>query len=194
MNSKLIKMENESGYLELIIGPMFAGKSTELMRVINMYKILNKNILIINHSLNSRYECDNSVIVTHDQKKIKNCHVCNELSSITDTFINDFDVVIIEELQFFNDAFENVIRYVDKLKKHVIVASLDGDFNREPFGDVLKLIPHCDNIKKLKALCKKCNNGNEALFSKRIVNNGDKTLIGAGECYEAVCRFHYFND
>ena len=76
-------------------------------------------------------------------------------------------------------------------KKHVICAGLDGDFNRQPFGDVLRLIPHCDDIIKLKALCKRCGNGTPALFSKRIVNNSKTTLVGSNDCYEAVCRMHY---
>ena len=66
---------------------------------------------------------------------------------------------------------------VDNFKKHVICAGLDGDFNRQPLGDVLRLIPHCDDIVKLKALCKKCGDGTPALFSKRIVNNDKTTLV-----------------
>lgn len=188
MNSK---MDLESGYLELIIGPMFAGKSTELLRIINMYKILGKKILIINHNINKRYDQPNSTIITHDKSKIDDCLAVTSLNEISDEFINMHDVIIIEELQFFKDAYLNIIKMVDLYKKHVICAGLDGDFNRQPFGDVLKLIPHCDNIKKLKALCKRCGNGTCALFSKRIVKEQSKTLVGSEEIYEAVCRKHY---
>ena len=184
-------MDSNTGYLKLIIGPMFAGKSTELLRIINMYKILNKKILIINHNINKRYDQPNSSIVTHDQNKIDNCLAVNSLNELSDEFIQLHDVIIVEELQFFEDAYENIVKFVDIFKKHVICAGLDGDFNRQPFGDVLRLIPHCDDIIKLKALCKRCGNGTSALFSKRIVNNNKTTLVGSNDCYEAVCRIHY---
>lgn len=187
----ITKMDSKIGYLKLIIGPMFAGKSTELLRIINMYKILNKKILIINHNINKRYDQPNSSIVTHDQSKIDNCLAISSLNEISNEFIELHDVIIIEELQFFDDAYLNIIKMVDQFKKHVICAGLDGDFNRQPFGDVLRLIPHCDDIVKLKALCKKCGNGTPALFSKRIVNNDKKTLVGSNNCYEAVCRMHF---
>jgi len=186
-------MDEEVGYLELIIGPMFAGKSTELIRVIDKYKILNKKILIINHNINKRYGESNSTIMTHDKKKVENCLAVNLLSEVSDEIINEHDVIAIEELQFFKDAFDNVTKMVDIFNKHVICAGLDGDFNREPFGDVLRLIPHSDKVKKLKALCKRCGNGNSAIFSKRIVDNKDTTLVGGNECYEAVCRKHYLD-
>jgi thymidine kinase len=187
----ITNMDSNIGYLKLIIGPMFAGKSTELLRIINMYKILNKKILIINHNINKRYDQPNSSIVTHDRNKIDNCLAVTSLNEISDEFIGLHDVIIIEELQFFEDAYINIVKMVDDFKKHVICAGLDGDFNRQPFGDVLRLIPHCDDIVKLKALCKKCGDGTPALFSKRIVNNDKTTLVGSNDCYEAVCRMHY---
>ena len=187
----ITNMDSNIGYLKLIIGPMFAGKSTELLRIINMYKILNKKILIINHNINKRYDQPNSSIVTHDRNKIDNCLAVTSLNEISDEFIQLHDVIIVEELQFFEDAYINIVKMVDNFKKHVICAGLDGDFNRQPFGDVLRLIPHCDDIVKLKALCKKCGDGTPALFSKRIVNNDKTTLVGSNDCYEAVCRMHY---
>ena len=187
----ITNMDTNIGYLKIIIGPMFAGKSTELLRIINMYKILNKKILIINHNINKRYDQPNSSIVTHDRNKIDNCLAVTSLNEISDEFIQLHDVIIVEELQFFEDAYINIVKMVDNFKKHVICAGLDGDFNRQPFGDVLRLIPHCDDIVKLKALCKKCGDGTPALFSKRIVNNDKTTLVGSNDCYEAVCRMHY---
>lgn len=187
-------MNNNDGYLELIIGPMFAGKSTELLRKINQYKILNKKILIINHIFNSRYNETNETIITHDKNKIDNCLALEKLSDLDINLINYNDVIIIEELQFFNDAYDIIIDMVDNLKKHVICAGLDGDSNKKPFGDVLKLIPHCNNVKKYKALCKKCCNGNYAYFSKKIIKNNNTTLIGGENYYEAVCRKHYLEN
>ena len=147
--------------------------------------------IILIHNINKRYDQPNSSIVTHDRNKIDNCLAVTSLNEISDEFIELHDVIIVEELQFFEDAYINIVKMVDNFKKHVICAGLDGDFNRQPFGDVLSLIPHCDDIVKLKALCKKCGDGTPALFSKRIVNNDKTTLVGSNDCYEAVCRNHY---
>ena len=75
--------------------------------------------------------------------------------------------------------------------KKIIAAGLVSDFLRNPFGDVLKLIPHAEEVIKLNALCKKCKDGTKASFTKRIVNNNSKIIVGSDCCYEAVCRKHY---
>jgi thymidine kinase len=181
-----------TGYLELIIGPMYAGKSTELIRIINRYKCLNKNIIIINHTLNNRYGSDG--ITTHNKEKIENCISISNLRDIQENLIAKCDVIIIEELQFFADAYATIIDWCDIKGKTVIAAGLDGDFLRNPFGDVLRLIPHAEKVTKLSALCKKCGDGTVACFSKRTVNNDKKTLIGSDEFYEAVCRKHYLEN
>jgi thymidine kinase len=181
---------SNSGYLELIIGPMYAGKSTELIRIINRYKCLNKNIIIINHLLNNRY--GSIGLTTHNREKMETCINLKELKELDINIFNSTDVIIIEELQFFPDAFEIITKWVDDFKKTVIGAGLDGDFMRNSFGDVLKLIPYSDKITKLKALCKKCGDGTSAHFTKRIIqNNNEKTLVGSDDIYEAVCRKHY---
>jgi thymidine kinase len=181
-----------SGYLELIIGPMYAGKSTELIRKINIYKCLNKKIAIINHSLNNRYGSNN--ITTHNKEQVNDCIIIKKLSEINKEILNNVDIIIIEELQFFEDAYDNIIDWCDILGKTVIAAGLDGDFERKPFGDVLRLIPHANKIKKLNALCKKCGNGTLANFTKKIINDNKKTLVGSDGIYEAVCRKHYLEN
>ena len=180
---------NNQGYLELIIGPMYAGKSTELIRIINRYKCLNKSVIVINHSFNNRY--GTSGLSTHNNEKFEKCIILDKLDNIDKDLLNNTDVIIIEELQFFDSSYETIIDWCDNYKKTVIAAGLDGDFKRNPFGDVLKLIPHAEKITKLSALCKRCGNGTLAHFSKRIVENNDKTLVGGNDIYEAVCRFHY---
>jgi thymidine kinase len=178
-----------SGYLELIIGPMYAGKSTELIRRINRFKCLNKNIIIINHSSNNRY---GSVgLTTHNKEKIENCIVIDKLKNIDENILLNTDVIIVEELQFFEDAYENIINWCDIKGKIIICAGLDGDFLRNPFGDVLKLIPYANKVEKLSALCKKCGDGTPAHFSKRIIDDSNKKLVGSDDIYEAVCRKHF---
>ena len=178
-----------SGYLELIIGPMYAGKSTELIKNYNKYTTLNKKIMIVNHILNKRYGING--ISTHNQNKIDHTFIIEKLGDIPENIISDYDVILIDELQFFLDAKENIIKWIDKYSKIVIAVGLDGDFQRNSFGDILYLIPHSDKVTKINALCKKCGDGTEAIFSKRIIENNEKTLIGSGDTYEAVCRKHY---
>jgi len=102
------------------------------------------------------------------------------------------DVIIIEEAQFFEDLKPFVEEFILK-NKIVYVAGLDGDSFMKPFGHILELIPMCDSVKKLSALCIKCKNGTKANFSKRIVNNSEQRLIGSFESFIPVCRYHYNN-
>jgi len=183
------KDSEQIGYLELIIGPMYAGKSTELIRIINRYKCLKKNIIIVNHVLNNRY--GSSGLTTHNKECVDNCIIVDKLSSISNEIIDNTHVIIIEELQFFQDAYDTVINWCDIKHKTVIAAGLDGDFLRNPFGDVLRLIPHAEKITKLSALCKKCGNGTLAHFTKRITSESETTLVGSHDVYEAVCRKHF---
>lgn len=180
---------NNNGYLELIIGPMYAGKSTELIRIINRYKCLKKNIIVVNHVFNNRYGSNG--LTTHNHEKIENCVILENLSEISNDVLNKNDVIIIEELQFFKDAYENIIKWCDINNKIVIAAGLDGDFLKNPFGDVLRLIPHAEKVTKLNALCKKCGDGTLAHFTKRITSDNQTTLVGSDDIYEAVCRKHF---
>jgi len=179
-------------YLELIIGPMYAGKSTELIRIINRYKCLNKNITIINHISNNRY--GTTGLSTHNNEKIDNCIIIEKLADLDNKIFENSEVIIIEELQFFEDAFDMVTNWCNNHGKTVIAAGLDGDFMKNPFGDVLRLIPHAEKVTKLNALCKRCGDGTLAHFTKRIIKNSDKKLVGSDDIYEAVCRKHHCDE
>jgi len=180
-----------NGKLELIIGNMFSGKSSELIRRINREKSINKKIVVINYVGDNRYS--NNSVVTHDNLKV-NCIKLEKLNEITDNMIQQYDSFFIDEGQFFPDLYDVVKTLVDTHKKHVVISSLDGDYNRNPFGDIIKLIPLCDTLDKLKAYCCKCNNGNPAPFTKRKTKTNKNVIdIGGNDKYLAVCRFHYFN-
>jgi thymidine kinase len=181
------------GRIELIIGPMFASKSTELIKASNRYKSINKKILAINHIINSRYDC--SDIITHDKNVLQPCVRTDSLMSLIETpaYI-EADIIIIEELQFFKDAFEFITQSADKYGKTVIGAGLSGDYKREPFGDVLRLIPHADRVKMLKAFCKPCaEHGGEVVahFVKKVCKEEGQILVGGEELFIPVCRKHY---
>jgi len=181
------------GRLELIIGPMYASKTTELIKISNRYKSIQKNILAINHKINNRYGTCN--IISHDSKELDNCKILTKLCQLKeDDLIDEYnkaDIIIIEELQFFEDAYEFITKATDIDHKIIIAAGLDGESNREPFGDVLRLIPYAEKVTKLSAFCKICQDGTLGYYTKRLVDNTDKVLVGTTNEFIAVCRRHY---
>ena len=179
------------GKLELIIGPMFSGKSTELIRHIRMMKVINAKYIVIKPKIDTRYDSDK--IVSHN-KDSESCIVVDDLNEITDDIINDCSYLIIDEGQFLKNLKNKVLYWVEKLKKNVIIGGLDGDFQRNPIGEIIDLIPYADICNKETALCKICNDGTLALFSHRISNNNkEQILIGTNDAYIPVCRSHYLN-
>jgi thymidine kinase len=180
----------ECGKLELIIGNMFSGKSTELIRRINREKSINKKIIVVNFAGDNRYSTDS--ISTHNGNKIK-CLKLSKLSDIPNGMIKDYDSFFIDEGQFFPDLFEYITLLVDTHRKHVVVSGLSGDYSRNNFGDIYRLIPICDTLDKLSAYCKSCNNGTYAPFSKRITSGNSIVDVGGNDKYIPVCRFHYFS-
>ena len=176
-----------SGKLELIIGPMFSGKSTELIREIRLAKIINKKVLVIKPLIDNRYS--KSEITSHSFESEK-CETVEKLEHI-DSRIALYDLIVIDEGQFFPDLKQYVISWVDERNKHVIVGGLDGDFKRKPIGQILDLIPYADKCKKISSLCKYCNDGTKALFSYRKIKSDQQVQIGGEETYVPLCRTHY---
>lgn len=174
--------------LELIIGPMFSGKSTEIIRQIRLLRKIDKKVLVIKPIIDCRYNEDK--ITSHNYDTI-DCHVLKHLYEIKDTEIKNYDAVIIDEGQFFPDLVPTVVKWVDNYSIHIIVAGLDGDFQRQPLGTVLNLIPYADKCYKLTSLCNICKDGTKAPFSYRLVKSIDKILVGGAETYIPVCRKHY---
>jgi len=177
----------EYGSINIIMGCMFSGKSTELIRLANRYSVLDKKILIINHSLDKRYS--ENAVATHSNQIMK-CVSISMLEEIDTDKYNECDVLIIEEAQFFKGLYQFVLNACEVDNKSVIVVGLDGDSNREEFGEILKLIPICDSVKKLYGLCVECKDGTKACFTKRHVENNEQVFIGTNE-FSAVCRKHY---
>ena len=180
------------GRIHIIMGCMYSGKSTEIIRIVNKYKILNKKILLINHSIDNRYSSNK--ISTHN-KIMLDCLSSDTLSLIPEIkSYKESDIVIVEEGQFFPDLFDFTVNGAEKDNKTMIVVGLNGDSERKPFGDILRLIPYCDTVKKLDAFCVMCGDETPAHFSKKI--NQDITSqihVGTEESYIAVCRKHYLS-
>jgi thymidine kinase len=179
------------GKLELIMGNMFSGKSTELIRRFNREKTLHSRIILVNYYLDSRYSSE-SKISTHDKTQVE-CLKIEKLEYLLNVeILNKYDSFFIDEGQFFTDLYPVVKKLIDEYNKHVIVAGLDGDFNRNKFGDIISLIPLSDTLDKLSAYCNMCNDGTYGPFTKKISNNSSELIeIGGKDLYLPVCRYHY---
>ena len=176
-------MENQNtGKIEVIMGPMFSGKSTRLIEIIRKYIYKAKKTIMIKFHADKRYS-NKSEVVTHDLVKYDSIECQNLLNSFD--ILKNYDVIGIDEGQFFPDLVE-ACEKLSLLKKIVIVAALNGDFRREPFQVVSRLLSKADKIKLMKAYCFNCHK--DAKFSLRIVQSNETVLIGAGEAYKPACR------
>ena len=190
--------------LNLYVGPMFAGKTTAALRLVNNYIRRGDPYLCITSKLDTRYNKSGGTMVSHDGDS----HAAVQLDRLFDITrlesnnhilkrLSTAKYVIIEEANFFSDLKAFVEYAVEVLDKHVTCIGLDGDYMREPFGQILSLIPLCDSVIKLKATCMKCakpsisSPPNDAIFTHRIVNNTNQTFVGGASEYEPLCRQHY---
>ncbi len=177
--------------LELYIGPMFAGKSTEILGIIRRNQCINRKTVCITHAIDTRYQRVGE-IVSHNRESAPALPAMELLPLLAHSKIREADCIIVEEAQFFPDLKAFVLPLVDTLQKHVICVGLDGDSNRAPFGQVLDLVPHADVIHKMKALCTRCGDGTPALFTYRVPGAPTAQInVGATEQYEALCRSHF---
>jgi thymidine kinase len=185
-NNNMTNLSN-SGYLELIIGPMYSGKTSKLLEIYKQCKFCDIPVAVINHSFDKRYH--NTMLSSHDKIMIP-CIQTTHLNDICQQKdLQESTVILINEGQFFDDLFEVVISLL-KMNKTIYVCGLDGDFERKKFGQIFDLIPYCDKINKITSLCSLCKNGTLAIFSLRITNEKEQTVIGS-ENYVPVCRSCY---
>ena len=171
------------------MGCMYAGKTTKLIEIYNDYMKKGIKPCVINYSSDNRYH--DKLLSSHDKVMIP----CIKVKNVYDVFKNDIDllkktdVFIINEGQFFDDLFDVVKLLVNDHHKKVYICGLDGDSKRNVFGQMLQLIPICDEYEKLFAKCNIC--GNNAPFTKRLTDSKEQTLIGGKEMYIPVCRKCY---
>lgn len=177
-----MSQEADEGRIELIVGPMFSGKSTRLIGVIRKYTYKAKKTIMVKYFADKRFT-SKSEVVTHDLLKYDSIE-CKNLREHFDK-LKSYDIIGIDEGQFFSDLVE-VCEELALLKKTIIIAALNGDFRMEPFPVIAKIIPKADKIKLLKAYCFNCHR--DARFTLRIVQSNETVLIGAGEAYKPACR------
>ncbi|KAG5506140.1 hypothetical protein GH5_05823 [Leishmania sp. Ghana 2012 LV757] len=174
------------GRIELIIGPMFAGKTTELMRRVKREIHARHSCFVIKYSKDTRYDEHN--VASHDQLMLRAQAAVSQLKEVRDTW-QRFDVLAIDEGQFFFDLVEFCNTAADA-GKVVMVSALDGDYRRKPFGQICELVPYCEAVDKLTAVCMMCHE-QPACFTRRTVNVEQQELIGGADMYIATCRECY---
>jgi len=207
MNKDIMSESNSSaGYLELILGPMFSGKSSRIVEIYKQCEFCNISVAVINHTIYNRY--DDELLSTHDKVKIpcmkteRLMDLWNESIDLEDELTNipqvqqkikvaTSEVILINEGQFFPDL-EDFVRLLLNNGKKIYICGLDGDFERKKFGNILDLIPLCDKVTKLTSLCSLCKNGTPGIFSMRLTNETDQTVVGSDN-YIPVCRKCYSN-
>lgn len=178
-----------TGYLEIAIGPMFASKTSWLISQYKQYTVYTDKICVINYYADTRYS--ETHLSTHDNSMIP----CIQTETLSNVEINDdkIDIILINEGQFFADIVPWVKNMVDNRGKKIYICGLDGDFKREKFGSLLELVPFCDKVTKLTALCGICKDGTPAIFTHRKVSSDKQVLIGEKESYMPVCRKCYIS-
>lgn len=177
------------GSIEVVCGPMFAGKTEELIRRIKRLQYAKKNVLVFSPSIDNRYATD--AIVSHDMQKVKAYQISNPID-ILKYIKNDIDAVVIDETQFFDNKIIDIADYLADQGIRVIIGGLDLDFRGEPFGPMPYLLAKAEQVTKLTAICP--ISGEPATRTQRIINgspanyNDSTVLIGAKESYEPRTR------
>jgi thymidine kinase len=180
--------------LRVVVGPMFAGKTSEIQSVVRRYGCLGKSVLVLTADIDNRYQSSVTAIVNHDRNAIP-AHAVPIDGLMRTIEMPEFaaaTAVVVDEAQFFKGCLVEFVRAaVDVHGKHVVVVGLDGDAAQKPFGDVLQLIPHADSVEKKTALCKRCGDGTPAIFTRALATMGQQVAVGGAESYEPVCRAHF---
>ena len=169
--------------LDIIIGSMFSGKTTYLIELYNSLINNNISVVAINNIIDNRYS--DTLLSSHNKVMIP-CIKTDKLLNIINDII-DYEYILINEAQFFEDIVEFTINMLTN-KKRVYIVGLDGDFQKNKFGNLLDLVPHCDTITKLKSKCYNCDNN--GIFTKRITNEKEQIIVGTNN-YVPTCRICY---
>ncbi len=180
-----INNTGRSGWIEVITGSMFSGKTEELIRRLKRANFANLKVEIFKPVIDTRYS--ESKVVSHDSNSIVSTQV--ESASNISLMANNVDVVGIDEAQFFDNGLMEVCNRLADSGIRVIVAGLDMDFKGNPFGPVPALISIAEYVTKVHAICMRC--GNLAHYSYRKSDTDKIVLLGEKDIYEALCRNCY---
>lgn len=171
------------GRLEFICGPMFSGKTEELLRRVKRAELAKRKVACYKSKIDNRY--DPTSIVSHNQKAKKSVAI----SSLSELLNEKAEIIAIDEVQFFDDSEIDILNQLANEGKVIIAAGLDMDFTGKAFPVSAKLLAIANKVLKLTAICMVC--GEEASYSYRLSSETDSVLVGAGENYEPRCRKHF---
>jgi len=174
-----------SGWIEVICGSMFSGKTEELIRRLKRAKIANQKVQIFKPSKDTRYDIVN--VVSHDENAIASIPIQNSIEIFE--HVKDINVIGIDEAQFFDEKLPDVCQKLAIKGARVIIAGLDMDFKGRPFGPVPNLLAVAEYITKVHAICPHC--GNLATHSYRLSDETDTVVLGEKDKYEPRCRVCY---
>lgn len=177
-----IQETRRRGRIEVICGSMFSGKTEELIRRLKRANFAKQKVEIFKPALDTRYS--NEEVVSHDHNAIQSTPVDSSASILL--FSSNIDVVGIDEAQFFDDGLVDICNQLADNGVRVIIAGLDMDFKRIPFGPIPALCAIADEVTKVHAICVKC--GNLAYASHRITKSEKRVLLGEKDTYEPLCR------
>lgn len=173
---------SRTGWIEVICGSMFSGKTEELIRRLNRARIAKQKVEVFKPAVDTRY--DEADVVSHDEKKTASIPV--QSASQILFYAEDFEVVGIDEAQFFDNELVNVCNQLAEKGKRVVVSGLDMDFKGIPFGPMPGLMAIAEYVTKVHAICIRC--GNPANYSHRIVADEKLVMLGETDSYEPLCR------
>ncbi|CCW62957.1 unnamed protein product [Phytomonas sp. EM1] len=179
-------LQEGCGRIELIIGPMFSGKTSALMNRIKREIHALRTCYVIKYARETRYDVKN--VASHDEVKFRAQVAVTRLSDLGDAW-KSYDVIAVDEGQFFPDIVSFCNKAADA-GKIVLVSALDADYRREPFGQVCNLVAVCESVTKLSAVCVMCRS-RPASFSRRTADAEEQELIGGVDMYVATCRRCY---
>lgn len=173
------------GSIEVICGAMFSGKTEELLRRLRRAKIAGLRVEIFKPTIDVRY--DESAVVSHDRNTIASTPIDNSSNLLL--LASDVDVIGIDEAQFFDERLPNVVEQLADQGIRVIIAGLDMDFKRLPFGPMAHLCAIADSVDKIHAICVGC--GSWANYSYRLVSGDQQVMLGEAKEYQPLCRTCY---
>jgi thymidine kinase len=180
-----INRKNRNGWVEVIVGAMFSGKTEELIRRLERARLANQKVEVFKPILDNRYSATH--VVSHDKKTIAATPVDTAVNILM--LCSDVDVVGIDEAQFFDKGIVEVCNKLANQGIRVIVAGLDMDFRGNPFGSIPDLLAIAEDITKVHPICPKC--GNLANYTHRKTSEEKRVLLGEKEIYEPLCRKCY---
>lgn len=175
--------------IDIIFGPMYAGKSSELIRRLNIYHEMGMKVLFLNSNQDNRSD---EAFSTHNGTIGKLPFENIKIRNLSDYDISKYDVIGIDEAQLFAELKDTVLQWVESDNKIVIVSGLNGDSQRRPFGELNDLLSYCDSATKLTPFCIPCKRVSNIIraahFTKRTVSDRSTVLIGGKDMYIPTCR------